>query len=127
MLIDSNLIIYASKPEHEFLRCWFASDVPAVSSVSFVEVLGYHKLNTDERQYLDSFFAAAPLLPLDYPVLMQAVKLRQTRKMSLGDSLVAATALVHNLTLATRNTVDFTWVSGLNLFNPFENPPVSTK
>jgi len=40
--------------------------------------------------------------------------------MSLGDSLVAATALVHNHKLITRNASDFNWVPGLVLENPFD-------
>ena len=35
------------------------------------------------------------------------------------DSLIAATALVHGLTLATRNTADMAR-TGVNLFNPWE-------
>jgi predicted nucleic acid-binding protein len=42
-----------------------------------------------------------------------AIGLRQQRKMSLGDALIAATALEHNLTLATHNEGDFSWVPGL--------------
>ena len=40
--------------------------------------------------------------------------------MTLGDALVAGTALAHNLTLVTRNTTDFAWIAGLTLLNPFE-------
>jgi predicted nucleic acid-binding protein len=40
--------------------------------------------------------------------------------MSLGDSLIAATALVHNLILVTRNTDDFNWIANLSLLNPFD-------
>jgi toxin FitB len=87
--------------------------------VSYVEVLGYHKLTNNERQDLEAFFAAAPILPISDAVLEQAVQLRQQRKMTLGDSLVAATALVHQRTLVTRNTDDFDWIDGLILLNPF--------
>jgi hypothetical protein len=38
--------------------------------------------------------------------------------MTLGESLVAATALVHQLMLVTRNTDDFDWISNLVLLNP---------
>jgi predicted nucleic acid-binding protein len=41
------------------------------------------------------------------------------RAMPIKDSLIAATGLVHGLTLATRNLRDFT-NSGLSLVNPFE-------
>jgi hypothetical protein len=40
--------------------------------------------------------------------------------MLLGDALVAGTALVHGLTLVTRNTEDFDWIPGLPLFDPFK-------
>ena len=121
MLIDSNIVIYASKPEHAGLRQFIAEHTPAVSAVSYVEVLGYHKLTESERQDLEAFFAAASILPLSDAVLDQAVQLRQHKKMTLGDSLVAATALVHRLTLVTRNTDDFDWIDGLTLLNPFES------
>lgn len=70
-------------------------DDNAVSAVSYVEVLGYHKLSSTERALFEAFFAAATLLPLSQPVLDQAVKLRQIRKITLGDALVAGTALAH--------------------------------
>ena len=43
--------------------------------------------------------------------------------MSLGDALVAGTALVHSLTLVTRNVEDFQWIQGLSLLNPFDAEP----
>ncbi|MBN1935316.1 MAG: type II toxin-antitoxin system VapC family toxin [Anaerolineae bacterium] len=121
MLIDSNIIIYAARPEHADLRAWIAERVPAVSAISYVEVLGYHRLTGQARQHLEAFFAAAPVLPLSEEVLEQAVRLRQLKKMALGDALVAATALVHGLTLVTRNTRDFDWVSNLSLLDPFRD------
>jgi predicted nucleic acid-binding protein len=42
--------------------------------------------------------------------------------MSLGDALVAGTALAHGLTLVTRNVEDFHWIQGLSLLNPFIAP-----
>jgi toxin FitB len=41
---------------------------------------------------------------------------------SVIDGLLAATALVHDLTLVTRNTKDVAR-TGANLFNPFQMPP----
>lgn len=121
MLIDSNIIIYAAKPEHADLRRLIEEHSPAVSVVSVVEVLGYHRLTSTERQHFEEFFAAATVLPLSDPVIDQAVKLRQMRKMTLGDALIGATALVFKRTLVTRNIKDFKWIPGLPLRNPFED------
>ena len=123
MLIDSNIIIYAAQPANATLREFIAQHAPAVSAVSYVEVLGCHRLTEQERQHFEVFFAVAPVLPLSQDVLEQAVKLRQLRKMTLGDALVAATALAHGLTLVTRNLDDFKWIAGLALFNPFAPGP----
>lgn len=123
MLIDSNILIYAAQPAHPDLRQFIAAHAPGVSAVSYVEVLGYHQLDAQEQQYLEAFFRLARVLPLSQDVLDQAVTLRQQRKMSLGDALVASTALVHGLTLVTRNVADFRWIPGLSLFNPFDRTP----
>lgn len=123
MLLDSNIIIYAAQPEHDTLRRFIADHAPAVSAVSYVEVLGYHRLTERERQGFEAFFAAALVLPLSDTVLEQAVHLRQRKKMSLGDALIAATALVNPRTLVTRNTDDFDWISGLTVLNPFATAP----
>jgi predicted nucleic acid-binding protein len=123
VLVDSNILIYAAQPAHAHLRQFIAVHAPAVSAVSYVEVLGYHQLDDEARQYLEAFFRLARVLPLSQAVLDQAVVLRQQRKMSLGDALVAGTALAHGLTLVTRNVEDFQWIQGLSLLNPFESEP----
>ncbi|MDJ0518270.1 MAG: hypothetical protein QNJ74_19135 [Trichodesmium sp. MO_231.B1] len=44
MLLDSNIIIYAAQPENSNLRQFIAEQSPAVSALSYIEVLGYHQL-----------------------------------------------------------------------------------
>ena len=120
MLIDSNIIIYASQPQYGNLRKFVAENAPFVSAVSYVEVLGYHRLTAQEKTHYEEFFTVSTVLPVTQSVLEQAIQLRQTRKMSLGDSLIAATCLVHGLTLVTRNVGDFSWIANLSLLNPFD-------
>ena len=38
--------------------------------------------------------------------------------MSLGDALIAATALELGLTLVTHNVRDYRWIAGLELLDP---------
>ena len=121
MLLDSNIIIYAAKPEHIGLRELIAEKAPSVSAISQIEVLGYHQLTPTEKQGFETFFSASTVLPVSDAVVGTAIKLRQSRKMSLGDSIVAGTALTYDLTLITRNTKDFKWIADLKLFNPFDD------
>ncbi len=118
MLLDSNIIIYASQPEHVSLRQFIAKHAPAVSIVSYIEVLGYHRLTEDPQVFLERFFQAAVILPLSNEVAEWAVKLRRRRRMTLGDAVVAGTALAHDRFLVTHNTEDFRWISELTLCDP---------
>ena len=120
MLLDSNIIIYASKREHAKLRGFINEEFHSVSAISRIEVLGYHHLVEREREYLDKFFDAANVLSISDSVITRAVQLRQIRRMSLGDAIVAGTALVHHLDLMTRNVRDFSWITDLSVINPFE-------
>ncbi len=118
MLLDSNSIIYSIKQEFIKLRQLIAENSPAVSAISYVEVLGYHQLTESDEQDFVEFFDTARMIPVSQAILEQAVKLRQERKMSLGDSIIAATAIVNNLTLITANVADFKWIPNIKLLDP---------
>ena len=119
-LLDSNIIIYAAQPEYALLQTVIEDNSPVVSAVSYVEVLGYHKLSEPEKELFAEFFAATKVLPISIRIIEKATELRQIKKLTLGDALIAATALIHSLTLVTNNTADFAWIDGLKLFNPME-------
>ncbi len=55
MLIDSNILIYASEPRYAFLREFIKIHVPAVSIVSYIEVLGYDKLTEEQTKYFGNY------------------------------------------------------------------------
>nr|VFJ74916.1 MAG: hypothetical protein BECKFW1821C_GA0114237_106713 [Candidatus Kentron sp. FW] len=117
MLLDSNTIIYSIRPEFTELRQLIAERSPAVSAISYVEVLGYHHLTESDKKDFMAFFDAR-MVPVSQPVLEQAVKLPQQRKISLGDSIIAATAVLNYLTLLTANVRDFQWIPNIKLLNP---------
>ncbi len=118
MLLDSNIIIYAAEPGYDEVREFIAKHDTAVSIISKVEVLGYHKLSRENRQKLERIFQFLPILTLSDPIIDKAISLRQTQKVSLGDALIAATALIHELTVVTANTKDFNWIDNLEIINP---------
>ena len=118
MLLDSNLAIYAAQPAYDVVRKLIAAEQPAVSDITRVESLGYHRITDAEKRSLERLFHALAVLLVTVAVCDEAIHLRQQRKMSLGDALIAGTALVHRLTLATHNTSDFAWIPGLTLFDP---------
>ena len=98
-LFDSNLLIYAAQDKFAFLRVLISDEETVLSIVSKVETLGYPKLTVDERRYFDSIFKADSILPITDEIVDKAIELRQQKRMSLGDCLIAATALVNGFDL----------------------------
>lgn len=120
MLLDSNIIIYASQPENSEIRQFIGKHNIVVSAISYVEVLGYHRLTENYKLYFEEFFSVVEVLPISNTVLDRSVTLRQMRRMTLGAAIIAATALVYGKTLVTRNIEDFRWIVEISLINPFE-------
>jgi predicted nucleic acid-binding protein len=123
MLLDSNIIIYAAQAEHATLRQFIADHTPAVSVISCIEALGYHRLSEEERPFLERFFQATEVLPVSDAVVQWAIWLRQRRRMTLGDAIVAGTAVEHGRILVTHNTDDFRWISEIKLLDPLAERP----
>ncbi|HEX8912041.1 MAG TPA: type II toxin-antitoxin system VapC family toxin [Humisphaera sp.] len=117
-MLDSNIVIYSASDPRS-VADFILAHRPVVSSITRVEVLGFHKLDPADKLSFERFFAAATVVPASDEVIDQAIALRQVRKMSLGDSLVAATALAYGLALATRNVSDFRWIANLRVIDPF--------
>ena len=61
------------------------------------------------------------VLPIDLPVARQCARLHVPDPKSDQGALIAATGLIHGMTVVSRNVGDFA-VTGVNLFNPWENP-----
>jgi len=69
-----------------------------------------------DNQVLPAF--AGRVLAVDTQVALRAAALHVPNPSSDRDSLIAATALVHGMTVVTRNTSDFE-SSGVKLLNPW--------
>ena len=121
MLIDSNLIIYATQLPYAQLRGWLVNHATHYCAISRLETLGYQQLRHAEKQAIIAILDNLELLMINMATLDIAITLRQQRKMSLGDALIAASCLEHQLPLATANDKDFDWIEGLEINNPMES------
>lgn len=70
-----------------------------------------------EQQVLPEF--AGRTLPVDTAVAQRCARLHVPNRRGERDALIAATALVHGMTVVTRNVADFK-PTGVSLFNPWE-------
>ena len=122
-LVDVNVLCEATRPQPDTkVLAWLdRHDVELhVSTLTLAEIVkGIHLLAQGaKRRKLEAWFEelatsfAGRVLPVDEAVArtwgaFYAKHQRQGRLLSSFDSLLAATALAHDLTLATRNTTDF--------------------
>ena len=63
-------------------------------------------------------FYGERILPVNMQIAMQWAQISAVRTLPAIDTLLAATAIVHDLTLVTRNTKDFT-DTGVKILNPW--------
>jgi predicted nucleic acid-binding protein len=74
------------------------------------------------RSWLETYVLpnfADRILPVDIAVARRSASLHVPDPHPIRDGLIAATALVHDLTLVTRNVADFQG-AGVKLLNPWE-------
>ncbi len=116
IVADTNLFIYLAKgvlqPEV------FGDEDVAYASVSRVEGLGFQLITAAEAQLLEMAFMAREQIDLTNAVVLEAIRLRQLRKMSLGDAIIAATARIEGAELWTANEADFAGIDGLRVRTP---------
>ena len=115
----SPLVVWNSRSANTNIREYLKKheNKLAVSEISKLEVLGYYKLTADEKTNFEHFFQNINILLINSEVIEKAITLRQTYKMSIGDSIIAATALLHNRKIFTNNEDDFTRIPGLKIIS----------
>ena len=116
VLLDTNIFIYLAKGVLEADK--LSSLDIAHASITKIEALGFSTLPIQELLLLSSLFEESYSLELTSSVANTAIRLRQSRSIILGDSIIAATALENDLELWTANVDDFKQIEGLNVVNP---------
>jgi len=116
ILLDTNIFIYIAAGKLE--RQVVASYDIAHASIAIIEALGFPDIQANEHLILKSLFEESYSIALSDSIIERAIMLRQLKKMSLGDVIVAATALENDLALWTANIKDFQHIEGLTLIDP---------
>jgi predicted nucleic acid-binding protein len=121
-LLDTNTIIYYLKgglPSNGMKVIGvIADDRPSISVITKIELLGFNAPNLEEQSLTNKFVEACFIFNLNEAVVNQTIVLRKQYKIKIPDAIIAATAMVFNLTLMTHNTNDFNKISNLQCIDP---------
>ncbi|OQX79981.1 MAG: hypothetical protein B6D64_03920 [Bacteroidetes bacterium 4484_276] len=118
-LLDSNIIIYISRGELDFISIVVDYDDIQISIISYMEVLGFKFRDDIEKQKVIDLLDNFEIIWLNKSIVEEVISIRQKIKISLPDAIIAASARTLKFDLFTRNINDFKNISGLNVINPF--------
>ena len=131
-LLDTNIVSESRKPKpHGGVMAWLAAQEAAtlyISALTIGELQRGIELTrmqdaakaVEIEAWLEQVVTSGQVLPLDAAVCREWARLMHGRSNTLAeDAFIAATAMVHRLTVATRNVRDFKAL-GVKTLNPFE-------
>ena len=117
-LIDTNIIIYLTQGKLKTSDFAKKGSNLYISSITYMEAIGYSFPNHNEEEAVTELCNMFKRLFLSEAVEKQTIILRKANKIKLPDAIIAATAIVHNLTLVTHNSDDFKNILKLKVLNP---------
>lgn len=128
-LLDTNVVSELRKPRpHGGVVAWLTQlrdEQLFLSAVTLVELqAGIERTRAQDAKkakegWVDQLADSIQVLPMDAPCFREWARLMNRKPEHLiEDAMIAATARVHDLTVATRNERDFAAL-GVTLLNPF--------
>ena len=131
-LLDTNIVSELRKPRpHGAVVAWIEGIADAdlyLSAVTLGEIQAGIEITREQdadkaamiEAWANQLAAAYNILPMDAAIFRQWAKLTHRQSDTIyEDAMIAASALVHKLTVVTRNVCDFERFE-VQIFNPFD-------
>lgn len=124
-LWDTNTAIYYLQKQFPPLAEQFMDGIlqdyqPSISAITEIELLCWKTASEQDLAVLKNFIDDSLVFELENDIKLKTVDLRKGHKIKLPDAIIAATAIVHNLTLLTRNIPDFSQIENLTVIDPWD-------
>ena len=119
-LLDSNVIIdFCNGKLPVAGRKLLEATEPEMSIITQIELFATTNITREEFSLLEQFTAISVVHPVTTDLVTTTIKIRQEYRLKLPDAIIAATAIVHNIPLISRNSSDFKKVNELVLIDPY--------
>jgi predicted nucleic acid-binding protein len=106
-LLDSNIIIDASKGIISIQEITEDYDFLYASLISYVETLGYNFADNEEVKIVEQILNSIEIVDLTKEIADIAIEYRKMKKIKLPDALVLATSKYLKADLITSDIMDF--------------------
>jgi predicted nucleic acid-binding protein len=90
-----------------------------ISVITQIEVFSWEFPTFEMETTMKIFIYGTTIYKLTREVVYKTIEIRKGRKLKLPDAVIAATALVHDFTLVSKNDKDFKKIPNLKYLNPF--------
>jgi len=85
-----------------------------MSVITRMELLSWRTGSKLLDEDIKQFISQSVVHDLTEPIILQTIRIRRQHRVKLPDALIAATAMVNNLTLLSTNDRDFETIPSLN-------------
>ena len=89
-----------------------------ISVISRIELLSWDPKDPEDLSIYVDFVRFSNVFDLTELIIVKTIKIRKEKRLKIPDAIIAATAIVNNLTLIADNDKDFLKVDGLKYLNP---------
>ena len=122
-LLDTNSLIYyfqgAPQMDAVFRQIETGDARAVVSIITVIELLGYPKLTRHDETRIRSLLTELTVVAVDERVAAQAATFKRRRAIKTPDAIIAATALLEDACLVTRDQALLDKVPEVRSLNPF--------
>ncbi len=108
---------FLSEKDFDFMDSVFEVE-SNISIITKIELLSWVTEEKSLYRQIEIFAEDSMIYPLSDEIASRTIELRRKYKLKTPDAIIAATALVHKLTLLTDNERDFKAIKGLSIVNP---------
>ena len=117
-LMDTNVVIGYLSNQLPSSTASAIDNLPEIIPViTRIELLGWYNAKSIQPAKIQHFIDNSQIYNLNEEVISQTILLRQRYKIKLPDAVIAATAMIHNYTLISRNVDDFENIINLDFEN----------
>ncbi len=122
---DTNTVIYYLQQQfppaaEKFMDNLVNEARPVISAITEIELFCWKSASEKDLEVLHHFIDDALVIELEQPIKYKTADIRKKHKIKLPDAIIAATALVYDLSLVSRNVSDLINIDGLQLINPWD-------